>query len=46
VQKEGRRCSKCGAEAPCSPGEAHGGAGCPPAARRHHMKQIFTCMDS
>jgi len=29
VQKEGRRCSRCGAEVLCSPGEAHDGAGCP-----------------
>jgi len=28
VQKEGRRCSRHKEEAPCSPGEAHGGAGC------------------
>ena len=27
-------------EVPCSPGEAHGGVGCPPAARRHHVEQI------
>ena len=36
VQKEGGRSSRCGAEVFCSPGEAHGGAGHPPAAHGHH----------
>ena len=42
-RKEGIRCSKCGAEAPCSPGDVHGGAGCPSAAHRHHAEQISMC---
>lgn len=41
VQEEGRRCSRHGAEAPCSTGEAHGGVGHPLAAHRHHTEQIF-----
>ena len=43
VQKEGSRCSRCRAEAPCSPGEAHGGAGYPPTVHRHHTEQISMC---
>ena len=27
----------------CSPGEAYGGAGCPPMAHRHHTEQISVC---
>ena len=42
VQMEGR-CSRHGTEALCSPGEAPRGAGCPPAARGHHMEQISLC---
>ena len=42
-RKEGIRCSKCGAEAPCSPGDVHGGAGCPSAAHGHHAEQISMC---
>jgi len=40
VQEEDRRCR---AEAPCSTGEAHGGAGHPLAAHRFHTEQISTC---
>lgn len=31
------------AEVPCSPGEVHGGAHCPPEAHGHHMELISTC---
>ena len=41
-QKEHRRCSRCGAAAPHSPGEASDGAGCPPAAHEHSAEQIST----
>lgn len=40
VQEEDRRCSRCRAAAAYSPGEAHGGASCPPAAHRHLTEQI------
>jgi len=43
VQKEGRRCSRSEAEAPCSLGEARGGAGRPSAAHGNHEVQIYTC---
>ena len=43
VQKEGRRCSRQTAAAPCSPEEAHGRAGCPSAAHGQQMEQISTC---
>lgn len=33
VQEEGRRFFRHGAEFPCSPGKAHGEAGCPPCKR-------------
>jgi len=36
-------CYRHRAEAPCSPGEAHGGAGCPPAARGLHMEHMAIC---
>lgn len=42
VQKEDRRCSRCRAAVPCSPGEAHRWAGCPLAAHRHRVEQIST----
>jgi len=31
---------QAGVASPCSPGEAHGGASCPPAAHRHLTEQI------
>lgn len=37
------RCSRHRAEALCSPGETHGGAGCPHEAHRHHAEQISMC---
>lgn len=40
VWKEGRRCSRCRAEVPCSPEEAHGGAGCSPVAHGHHIADL------
>ena len=43
VQEEVRRSSRQRAEAPCSPGEAHGGAGCLPAAHGRSMEQISPC---
>lgn len=36
-------CSRCGAAAPCSPGEVHTGAKCHPSAHEHHTEQISTC---
>ena len=42
VQEEGRRRSRRGAAAPCSPGETHKGAGCS-AASRHCTEQISMC---
>ena len=41
----GPKILQAGAVAPCSPGEASGGAGHPPAARRHHAEQISPCSD-
>jgi len=38
-QGQCRRCSRHRAEAPCSPGEALSGAGCPPAAHGHHTSR-------
>lgn len=43
VQKEGKRCSRYETEAPCSPGEADGGAGCPPAAHGQCAEQSSAC---
>lgn len=46
VQKENRRCSRHGAELPCSPGEANGGVGCPPRLPQCHghcTEQISVC---
>lgn len=43
VQKGDRKCSRHRAEALCSPGEACGGAGCPPAAHGHYAEQISMC---
>ena len=34
---------QAGAAAPCSPGEARGGAGRAPAAHKHSTEQISTC---
>ena len=43
IAEGGQEVPKCGAEASCSPGEAHGGAGHAPAAHGHHMEQISMC---
>jgi len=42
-QEEHRRCSRCQAAVPCSPGMTHGGVVCPPAAYRVPHGTDFSC---
>lgn len=43
ARKEGRKCSRHGAEVPYSPGEAHGEESYSCAAYRHCVEHISTC---
>lgn len=43
AQEEGRRCSRHGAEALCSPGKAHSRANYPSATQGHHAEHMSRC---